>query len=490
MGFDLSEILSGVKIDTGREQIEYIDIDLIVSDPGNFYEVRGVEELAANISLCGLQQPLRVRQMAGDESQVVIISGHRRKAALELLIADGRDDLRDVPCIVESGDEDPDLTQLKLIYANADTRVLSSAEVAQQVEQVEKLLYSLSEKGFSFPGRMRDHVAQACKVSTGKIATLKKIRSSLIPQFMRLWEDGKLAETAAYELARLTPYRQKLIFDAQTDSGKKVFKCNASWIESIVRDMDKAEKDRSMTCSAGGKCNHIDVRLTKAAALGQYSGLYCKGCCRDCWCLYDCRFSCSCADDLKQAKKDKLKAERQQAAAEKAEKERPAKELLEESLSRVSQLREERGLSNEDVVKASLGHAYAHDVKRLEEIEAGKKVSLNDRMPGGIWAHEAQNLIATADLLGCSVDYLLCRTDEPDVPASPAPAGWRTGDPEAPTLAAAKFRVEGSPRTLLRLARWTGSRWESLHGWSMDAPCAGWIALPDDGLADDEEVLR
>ena len=53
-----------------REQIEYIDIDRIDSDTRNFYELSGVDELAANIQLCGLQQPIRVRD--GEHGRVVI----------------------------------------------------------------------------------------------------------------------------------------------------------------------------------------------------------------------------------------------------------------------------------------------------------------------------------------------------------------------------------------------------------------------------------
>ena len=48
------------KLDTSapaREYIEYIDIDKIDEDARNFYELSGLEELAANIELLGLQQP-------------------------------------------------------------------------------------------------------------------------------------------------------------------------------------------------------------------------------------------------------------------------------------------------------------------------------------------------------------------------------------------------------------------------------------------------
>ena len=103
-GFNLAEVLGDVSIsDTisadNREQIEYISIDLIVDDPNNFYELSEIDALAENIECVGLLDPLRVRQHPDDESLVIIVSGHRRRAALRKLVDEGREDLRNVPCI-------------------------------------------------------------------------------------------------------------------------------------------------------------------------------------------------------------------------------------------------------------------------------------------------------------------------------------------------------------------------------------------------------
>ena len=179
-GFNLAEALAGVsELDTGvdgREQIEYIDIDRIDDDPNNFYELSGLNELAANIELCGLQQPIRVRVNPDDGSRFIIVSGHRRRAAIRQLVNDGRDDLREIPCIRERTDGSAALQELRLIYANSDTRKLTSAEISKQAERVEALLYQLKDEGYEFPGRMRDHVAEACKLSKTKLANLKVIR--------------------------------------------------------------------------------------------------------------------------------------------------------------------------------------------------------------------------------------------------------------------------------------------------------------------------
>ena len=80
MGFDLGELLKDVpKLDAGREQIEYIRLDLIEEDPNNFYQLSDIDALAANIELCGLQQPIRVRLTDGGHYRIV--SGHRRRKA-------------------------------------------------------------------------------------------------------------------------------------------------------------------------------------------------------------------------------------------------------------------------------------------------------------------------------------------------------------------------------------------------------------------------
>ena len=182
MAFDITSVLKGVSgPDTDRDQIEYIDLDLLDPDPNNFYLLDGLDELAGNIELIGLQQPLRVRP-SDTRGRYVIVSGHRRKAAC-MMIRDGGSDMFDngVPCIIDRGEESDALRELRLIYANSATRVMSSAEISKQAERVETLLYQLKEEGIDFPGRMRDHVAEACKVSKTKLARLHAIRNKLDP---------------------------------------------------------------------------------------------------------------------------------------------------------------------------------------------------------------------------------------------------------------------------------------------------------------------
>lgn len=254
--FNLADLLSDVSIlDTtpGREQIEYIDIDLIRSDERNFYSIEGIENLMASIELLGLQQPVRVREA---DVGYIIVSGHRRAEALRRLAEEGKETYRDVPCIVEAETSSPELQELRLIYANSDTRTLSSAELAQQAARVEDLLYRLKEQGMEFPGRMRDHVAQACNVSRTKLARLKVIRDNLKPEALRkAYQDGRLNETAAYEIARRSESAQELA-DEQLDyimrrSAEEIsgimdsLECEAKGLRKITKTFETSLKEIS-----------------------------------------------------------------------------------------------------------------------------------------------------------------------------------------------------------------------------------------------------
>ena len=236
--FDIAALIGDVSaLDTGidgREQISYIDVSKLHADPNNFYSISGIDELCANIEMFGLQQPIRVRKF---EDGYMIVSGHRRTAAIRQLVDEGKEDFREVPCIIEAAASSPELQELRLIYANSDTRTMTSAELSRQAERVEALLYKLKEAGYEFPGRMRDHVAAACKMSASKLARLKVIREGLKPEGLRkAYEDGHLSETCAYEIARRSEAAQEL---AEEQRG---FLCTRS-SEEVSAIMDRLETE-------------------------------------------------------------------------------------------------------------------------------------------------------------------------------------------------------------------------------------------------------
>nr|DAH70051.1 MAG TPA: chromosome partitioning protein [Caudoviricetes sp.] len=492
MAFDLGAALKNVsRVDTGKEQITYLPIDNLDSDAGNFYELTGIDALADNISVAGLQQPIRVR--AGQEpGRYTIVSGHRRMAACRKLAEENPEAWREAPCIIETDDASPALQQLRLIYANANTRQLTSAEMSEQAQQVEKLLYELKEEGYDFPGRMRDHVAEAVGASKTKLARLKVIRDKLIPEWTAFWKNNKLPESTAYVLAQADPEYQRRILDNEVRvyGGYDFPIPGLPTVENRLKEMAKSDKLVSgLGCPirSKSKCLHRAPRLQRAAHCGTYDALCCAGCCRKCSNLAYCTFSCELAGDLKKEQRSKITAENaaKKAAEKAAENARifSAKEALAKSYSRVRDLREKRGVSEEAFVKASLGFAYDRNVERVKALEQGHPNG-NDRMPGGIWPDDARHLVNTAELLGCSVDYLLGR----DAPEVTAPGGiWHTGEPSKTGDYIAIYDFDRDSKALIDKMHWDkyDRLWTIAHASLPDGVTVHlWTEVPDVKIKD------
>ena len=115
MSFDLGAMLADVSKSDTREQIEYIPLADLESDPNNFYQLSHLDELADNIATCGLQQPLRVRPDPDRNGKYIIVSGHRRRAAVGILAKENMEKWMEVPCIVERDSVSPALQQLRLM---------------------------------------------------------------------------------------------------------------------------------------------------------------------------------------------------------------------------------------------------------------------------------------------------------------------------------------------------------------------------------------
>lgn len=234
-----------------REQIEYIDEAKLSGDGENFYSMEGIEALAQNIELVGLQQPLRVRPDPDDDGGYIVVSGHRRLTAIRTICKEDEPERwRTVPCIVERGELSPAMRELRLIYANSDTRRMSNADLSAQAERVEKLLYQLQEEGVEFPGRMRDHVAEVCQISPTKVGNLQVIKKGLkVPGIIARWEAGELPEAAALEIARMDDETQYRLLDWIIDNGRSY----------SIKDVQEFVKSREAGAQASEDKKYIEL---------------------------------------------------------------------------------------------------------------------------------------------------------------------------------------------------------------------------------------
>jgi len=124
------------------------------------------------------------------------------------------------------------------------------------------------------------------------------------------------------------------------------------------------------------------------------------------------------------------------------------------------------------------------DDPKQTKMEKGEgKYSPNTLLPFGysMTASSLMTVVAVADALHCSVDYLLGRTDRMElVPDSDT--GWRTGTPWNIGEYAVMIRWSAGGRITVEKMKWDGERWnqfgEEVEIFD-DTEIFGWIELPE-----------
>ena len=436
--FDLSSLMETVSnLDTtaAAPSVQLIPLEDILDNKANFYRVDRAElkPLADSIAMDGLQQYPLVTPHPDQPGKYLLLSGHRRCAAIRMLVDEGAWDVIGhspndrpggasaalVPCTVRRY-ESPAMAELQLILANSTARVLTNAEIAKQAERMELLLYQLREEGYEFPGRMRDQVAAACKVSAPKLARLKVIREKLkAPEFLLLFETDKLPEQTAYALARLPEDLQQRLALISTDIPGNVAdmllkKCGDGW-----------RWEPEMQCPDGKTCKRGDSFLRHDL---EHPYEMCGGrtCCLECPRAQNeyapCDRMCSKAQAVRKAQRDEKKAALE---AEAQKRTRRYQRETQANAQRVLRAIEAAGLPDrEHIPWESMDRLYAGLIRQYA---AGEFPDEACRYGAELSPSRLGDPAKTAKVLGCSTDYLLGVTDElgraePPPPPIPPPA--------------------------------------------------------------------
>lgn len=495
MAFDLASVLKGAAETTAvpaKESIEYIPLDKIDPDPANFYELSDLDSLAESIELLGLQQPIRVR--TGENGHVTVVSGHRRRAAIMMIHDGGNPMFKDgVPCIRELKDGSAALNELKLIYANSASRVLTAAEISKQAERVTELLYQLKEEGIEFPGRMREHVAQACNVSAAKLGRLHAIRENLLEGLLKHFDAGELSEAAAYELQKLPAELQQAIC-VRAEKGKGKFSIWADSAKNCVSDLGRYTNP--VKCKEDGcPCSNMVNKFVRTASVESWHACT-SSCCMSCYHRNSCKFRCDHAAEA--VEKEKLRSAKEKAASERrAEKQRKANaEALQLEAKKLVPLIDAAGIED-DFSLIGIGKT----VKEVRRIANGDLESVNPEYRSTILPLYLDGMKRLCRDLNCTIAYLYgdgtaeavskLDTERKKTPGVPEPR-WFEGTPSKNGKYIAKVSC-GESAVLTSTLFYNDGEWfmfkpSALHGGSireenkLDKTCTvtGWWPLPED----------
>ena len=214
MGFvGLDDMLGAVVSNTLSDSIKMIKITELHDSPDNFFDVNRVEELAETIlAQGGVKENLIVRPL--ESGGYEIVSGHRRKAAVQYLIDKGEDVSHKLPCLVQEFNDSEKM--MNLIMMNVSQRVLSDAEMFESYKKLKEIFEEKKALGEKF-GRMRERIAEILNVSSAQIGKIENIKKNAVPEIVEAVESGDLSIHTANEVAKLDEEKQRELIESTDD---------------------------------------------------------------------------------------------------------------------------------------------------------------------------------------------------------------------------------------------------------------------------------
>lgn len=256
-------------------ELRELPVEDVHPNPGNFYppiDANAMEDLQESIQANGVLEPLLVVR---DGDGYRLISGHNRLQAVRHLHLYGPDAQRwaTVPCRIL-----PPMDKLReqtaIIEANRQ-RKKTPQVLQQEAEELTRLYTERKKAGEELPGRVRDRVAEALQISAARASRLAAIKTGLkVPSFQRMWKDGDINESVAYEISKLDLDQQYRLLDYHIDGGRPLNLSTLRRFSAIYHKLCKG------ACQVtGGSCEIADDMYDDHFWGGEW---HCAGCCACC----------------------------------------------------------------------------------------------------------------------------------------------------------------------------------------------------------------
>lgn len=187
-------------ITEGRQAV--IDISNITPSPFNSYGEEAIEDMKGNILACGLITPLTVIG-PNEEDNYFILSGERRFKALTQLVAEGYENLRNVPVYIAGIKDMPELEQ-RLIIESANLETRDDVDKDNHRLNVFRILKQMNE---SSPDAKHSDIVRQAEKYMGQSERYRKMYLRLIEEddqdIFQLINEKKLAVSQANKILGL-----------------------------------------------------------------------------------------------------------------------------------------------------------------------------------------------------------------------------------------------------------------------------------------------
>ncbi|WP_303799984.1 ParB/RepB/Spo0J family partition protein [Ruminococcus flavefaciens] len=259
--------LKAVVANTRTNDIKMIDIDELHESDDNFFVVENIEQFAQTIlGQGGVKDNLIVRPL--ETGGYEIISGHRRRAAVQYLLDKGENIVRVLPCLVQNyADEDEKM--LDLILMNVSARQISDQELWKCYETLDKILKEKKGKGEYF-GRIRDDLAASLGVSASQIGKMQNIDNNAVETVKEAVASGELSISTANEIAKLDKTDQSKITDLSKVQPKDIKKKAVATSNNDKKEVvtsNKEGSEKSDNASFSNEFTDVDTNSNDETAV-------------------------------------------------------------------------------------------------------------------------------------------------------------------------------------------------------------------------------
>ncbi len=248
MGFDIKSIMNAATagvaevIEKDFKEIR-LDYEKIVVTGQNKYSMDEIEELAAGIEMVGgLHEPLILGRVNGE---YWLASGHRRRAAIDMLVQGGADNFRVVNCRYKDMTETE--FQLHVLIGNTFNRHYTDYDKMIEAEEWKKALKAAQKEKLLIlerGERVRDYVARIMGTSPAVVGDYNRINKNAAQEIKEQFKEGVIGVTAAAAASQLPQEEQKEIAD-RVAAGEDI---KAQEIRDMVDAKKEEEKEkRSIT---------------------------------------------------------------------------------------------------------------------------------------------------------------------------------------------------------------------------------------------------
>lgn len=244
--FNILEILNG-KTQAAAEEEGFEPIRLhyseIVVTKHNKYSMDDLQELATGIHMAGeVQEPLILGKV---REEYWLASGHRRLAAIKILVEEGEEKFAEVDCRYKVMSELE--FRMQLLIGNAFNRKMTDYDRMMQADEWKEVFKQAKEEGAFKPEkgtRTRDYIARIMGVSPATVGELNRISNNATEAVKEQLAEGNITMTAAAEASMLSEEDQNEIAAAAA-SGQDV---RAEEIRQLAQQKEEeAKKDSGMS---------------------------------------------------------------------------------------------------------------------------------------------------------------------------------------------------------------------------------------------------